>query len=327
MHQASSGATAVSRPVLCSFWVLISWWWPAWRDALVVFQPETVLRWRRCGIALIWKYRSHRRWRGGRPRIAVETRQLIHEMARANFLWGVPRIHGELLKLGITVSQATVSRYMPRSPKDRRSQAWRTFVRNHAIAIVQSRSFDGHNWARDLLSQARSRSRVFTCRLSAFVVASVTDPSCWAAWYTVNPFLVAVALAPKSKVVAQRSSPATRKVDLLTIDRIRDPPTPHELKHHADCSSMRTTGKRLSSTRSSRSHGTASSSNCAQLPKYHPHPIATLRQPRIRSYVFKADMYAADILRNDSEQVSNERQAARAWRPTRLVAPMDACGC
>ena len=63
------------------------------------------------------------------------------------------------------------------------------------------------------------------------------------------------------------------------------------------------------------------------LPKYHPHPIATLRQPRIRSYVFKADMYAADILRNDSEQVSNERQAARAWRPTRLVAPMDACGC
>ena len=95
-------------------------------------------------------------WRRGRPRIAVETRQLIHEMARANFLWGAPRIHGELLKLGITVSQATVSRYMPRSPKDRRSQAWRTFVRNHAIAIAQSRSFNGHNWARDLLSQVRS---------------------------------------------------------------------------------------------------------------------------------------------------------------------------
>ena len=96
-------------------------------------------------------------WRRGRPRIAVETRQLIHEMARANFLWGAPRIHGELLKLGITVSQATVSRYMPRSPKDRRSQAWRTFVRNHAIAIVQSRTFDGHNWARDLLAQVRSQ--------------------------------------------------------------------------------------------------------------------------------------------------------------------------
>ena len=141
------------RPIDRLFWVFMSWWWPACRDALVVIQPETVLRWRRRGIALIWKYRSHRRWRGGRPRIAVETRQLIHEMARANFLWGAPRIHGELLKLGITVSQATVSRYMPRSPKDRRSQAWRTFVRNHAIAIVQSRSFDGHNWALDLLSE------------------------------------------------------------------------------------------------------------------------------------------------------------------------------
>ena len=129
------------RPIDRLFWVFISWWWPAWRDALVVIQPETVLRWRRRGIALIWKYRSHRRWRGGRPRIAVETRQLIHEMARANFLWGAPRIHGELLKLGITVSQATVSRYMPRSPKDRRSQAWRTFIRNHAIAIVPKPQF------------------------------------------------------------------------------------------------------------------------------------------------------------------------------------------
>ena len=106
-----------------------------------LFNPKRVLRWRRHGIALIWKYRSHSRWRGGRPRIAVETRQLIHEMALANFLWGAPRIHGELLKLGITVSQATVSRFMPRSPKDRRSQAWRTFIRNHAIAIVPKPQF------------------------------------------------------------------------------------------------------------------------------------------------------------------------------------------
>ena len=80
------------RPIDQLFWVFMSWWWPAWRDALVVVQPETILRWRRHSIALIWKYRSHGRWRGGRPRAAVETRQLIHEMARANFLWGAPRI-------------------------------------------------------------------------------------------------------------------------------------------------------------------------------------------------------------------------------------------
>ena len=63
------------RPIDRLFWVFMSWWWPAWRDGLKVIQPETVLRWRRLGIALIWKYRSRGRWRGGRPRIALETRQ------------------------------------------------------------------------------------------------------------------------------------------------------------------------------------------------------------------------------------------------------------
>jgi len=70
--------------------------------------------WRRHCIAAIWKYRARGQWRGGRPRIAAETRGLIVQMARENFLWGAPGIHGELLKLGITVSQATLSRYMPR---------------------------------------------------------------------------------------------------------------------------------------------------------------------------------------------------------------------
>ena len=136
------------------------------------------------------------------------------------------------------------------------------------------------------------------CRLSAFVVASVTDPTCWAARYTVKSFLVVVALAPKSKVLAQRSPPATRKADLLMIDRTR--PTYH--------------------TRAETSRGLLINAHNWQtfvfyaltsepryrvfvkppiLPKYHPHPIATLGQPRIRSYVFEADMYAADVLRND----------------------------
>jgi hypothetical protein len=86
-------------------------------NAKGALSPEMALR-------VIWKYRSPGRWRGGRPRIALETRQLFREMARANFLWGAPRIQGELLKLGIRVSQVTVSRYMSTSRKDRRSQAW-----------------------------------------------------------------------------------------------------------------------------------------------------------------------------------------------------------
>jgi hypothetical protein len=101
-----------------------------------------------------------------------------------------PRIHGELLKLGITVSQATVSRYMPTSRKGRRSQAWRTFIRNHAITITQSHSLNGYNLARDLLSHVRSRSSIFTYRLSATVVAPVTGPSSLAVWHTVHPFFV-----------------------------------------------------------------------------------------------------------------------------------------
>jgi hypothetical protein len=251
----------------------MSWWWPAWRDALKVIQPETVLRWHRHGIVLIWKYRSRGRWRGGRPGVALETRQLIREIARANFLWGAPRIHGELLKLGITVSQATVSRHMPPSRKDRRSQAWRTFIRNQAITIVQGRSFNEHNWARDLLSQVRSQSCVFTHHPSAFVVASVTGPSCWAVWYTVYPPLVAVAgprvwftgiVSPttKSTALVCRYPPAGREAGRLTIDRIRDPPTTQELKCHADRSSMRSTDKRVSFTCSTRRLTTASSTNC-----------------------------------------------------------------
>jgi hypothetical protein len=203
------------------------------------------------GIALIWKYRSRGRWRGGRPRIPLEIRQLIREVARANFLWGAPRIHSEPLKLGITVPPATVSRYMPTSRKGRRSQAWRTFIRNHAITIVQSHSFDSHNWAGDLLSLVRYRPRIFTYHLSAFVIAPVTGPSCLVVWLlvaVVHPrvqFTRIPTLTAKSTAVTHRCRPASRKVDLLTIDRIRGPAAAPQLKPHRDRSLVRSPGKRV----------------------------------------------------------------------------------
>jgi hypothetical protein len=92
------------------FWILFSHSWPQWRDSLIIVQPETVLRWHREGWSALWRYRSHGRWRDGRPRVSSEVRHLIVRMARENFLWGAPRIHGELLMLGFCVSQATVSR-------------------------------------------------------------------------------------------------------------------------------------------------------------------------------------------------------------------------
>jgi hypothetical protein len=78
-------------------WILLSWRWPSWRESLLIVQPQTVLRWRRNGWSTFWRYRSRRRWRGGRPRVSAEVRDLIGQMARENFLWGAPRIHGELL--------------------------------------------------------------------------------------------------------------------------------------------------------------------------------------------------------------------------------------
>jgi putative transposase len=93
-------------------WILLSRWWPQWRDSLIIIQPETILRWRREGWSLLWQYRARDRWRGGRPRVSNELRHLIVRLPRENFLSGAPRIHNELLVLGFSVSQTTVPCYL-----------------------------------------------------------------------------------------------------------------------------------------------------------------------------------------------------------------------
>ena len=115
------------------FWIVLSRLWKNWRSSLQVVRPETVVRWHRRGFRLYWAWKS--RHRRGRPAIGTEVRDLIRRMSRANPLWGAPRIHGELLKLGLTVSQATVSKYMPRQRRPP-SQVWRTFLKNHAQDLI-----------------------------------------------------------------------------------------------------------------------------------------------------------------------------------------------
>src|SRR6266853_1917128 len=105
---------------------------PSVLSAVSVIEPQTVIRWHRMGFRLYWRWKS--RSRGGRPRIPAEIRRLIREMSLANRLWGAPRIHGELLKLGIEVAQSTVAKYMARSGRGR-SQTWKTFLRNHSAGI------------------------------------------------------------------------------------------------------------------------------------------------------------------------------------------------
>jgi putative transposase len=118
-------------------WAWLSQRWHGWRAALHVVQPATVLAWHRRGFRLFWTWKS--RHRTGRPAVSPDVRALIREMCTANPLWGAPRIHGELLKLGLTVSESTVAKYMRRHPRP--SQTWRTFLTNHASQIMAADFF------------------------------------------------------------------------------------------------------------------------------------------------------------------------------------------
>ena len=115
-------------------WVWLSCIWSDWRSALAIVQPETVLAWRRAGFRLFWTWKV-RQGQPGRPRISREFRALIQRMCRENPGWGAPRIHGELLKLGIQIGETSVGKYMARCRKPP-SQTWRTFLDNHLQQLV-----------------------------------------------------------------------------------------------------------------------------------------------------------------------------------------------
>ena len=117
------------------FWIALRRWWPGWRRALIVVQPETVIRWHRRGFRAFWRWRSRTR-RRGRPRVDAELRQLICRMAREN-PWGAPRIHAELLMLGFDVAESTVSKYLPKPPPDGDAiRRWKIFLKLHRKALV-----------------------------------------------------------------------------------------------------------------------------------------------------------------------------------------------
>jgi putative transposase len=130
--------SARTRPKLTSgdrlLWVWLSRVWSDWRSALAIVQPETVIAWHRAGFRLFWTWKV-RRGQPGRPLVSREVRDLIRKMCRENPGWGAPRIHGELLKLGIDVGESSVSKYMVRCRKPP-SQTWRTFLENHAKQLV-----------------------------------------------------------------------------------------------------------------------------------------------------------------------------------------------
>jgi len=130
--------SARKRPQLTSrdrlLWICLSRLWSDWRSALAIVQPETVIAWHRAGFRLFWTWKV-RHGQPGRPVISPEVRDLIRQMCQENPSWGAPRIHGELLKLGIDIGESSVRKYMVRGRKPP-SQTWRTFLENHAQQLV-----------------------------------------------------------------------------------------------------------------------------------------------------------------------------------------------
>jgi transposase InsO family protein len=115
------------------FFIQLYRWVPSILQVLTIIRPETLVRWHRAGFRCYWRWKA--RSLGGRPQIETELRALIRRMSMENPLWGAPRIHGELLKLGFEVAQSSVAKYMVkrRGPP---SQGWRTFLGNHAQDIA-----------------------------------------------------------------------------------------------------------------------------------------------------------------------------------------------
>jgi putative transposase len=135
------------RPKLGAFdklyWVFARRVWRGWKRSLIIVTPETVVRWHRAGFRQYWRFISRVRRRVGRRQISKDVSDLILRMVAENPTWGAPRIHGELLMLGVDVSERTISRWMKRAPSDPEpAKRWLTFLRNHreaAAAMVSSR--------------------------------------------------------------------------------------------------------------------------------------------------------------------------------------------
>jgi transposase InsO family protein len=124
--------TAPARPKLNAIdrliFVCLYRLFPSLLDASIIFKPDTLLRWHRTGFRLFWRWKSRRR--AGRPALSADIRSLVRRISQENPLSGAPRIHGELLKLGIEIAQSTVAKYMARR-RGPPSQCWKTFLRNH----------------------------------------------------------------------------------------------------------------------------------------------------------------------------------------------------
>jgi hypothetical protein len=119
------------------FWVILRRLWPGWTRALILVQPETVVRWHKAGFKMYWTWLSRQRNRIGRKCVSKELRELIFRLVAENSTWGAPRIHGELKMLGFEISERTVLRWMRKAPRSfKPAKRWAAFLSNHREAIA-----------------------------------------------------------------------------------------------------------------------------------------------------------------------------------------------
>ena len=209
-------------------WVLLSTWWPAWPHALEIMHADTVRRWRRQGMRHHVQWRRGRK-RPGRPPIAAETRKLIREMSRDNRLWGAPRIHGELAKLGINVSRTTVAKYMTRR-RYPASPTWRTFICNQAPDLVLTEVYTALSGQfRAVLRQSFLRFRRWLGWLFWHGQCPLCGAQEIARTESIDPISTSITseLASAGPVkMSSRSPPATESLSTTQYDHIRtDVPT------------------------------------------------------------------------------------------------------
>src|SRR3981189_2871341 len=137
-HQLGVLQRSVKRPKLTAsdrfLWFWLSSLWKNWRSGVYIVKAATVIGWHRKGFRLFWTWKI-RHGKFGRPGVPQEIRELIRTMSRENPIWGAPRIHGELLKLGIDLGETSVSKYMVRR-RTAPSPTWRTFLGSHVSSIV-----------------------------------------------------------------------------------------------------------------------------------------------------------------------------------------------
>jgi len=137
-HQLAVLKRQARKPKLRSadrlLWVGLRRIWPHWQQALLLFQPQTIIAWHRLGFRLFWRWKS--RTRAGRPSVEGELIALIQRMWQANPTWGSRRIQAELAKLGIQVSDSTIRKYRPKNRRSPSPQTWKTFLQNHAQALI-----------------------------------------------------------------------------------------------------------------------------------------------------------------------------------------------